>query len=364
MSIKVLVISNYSDYHVTRPEAEVYIDLAKMGFQIYVMTFKDSVYKKKFEDAGIRVIEFHPVKKLDKLEIKRIREFILEKQIDIIHLYNSKAIINGIQAARDLPVKVVLYRGYAGNVHWYDPTAYFKYLHPRVDKIVCNSKGVEDSIRKQLFFDKSKTISIVKGHRLEWYDNYSAIDLKKEFKIPDKSFVLVHVSNFRRMKGIKYLLGAMNYLPERESIYLLLVGNGMDNTRNMKIIQRNRNKARIVLAGFRSDALNIVAACNAFILSSIKGEGLNKAVVEAMSLGKPAIVTDIPGNLDLVDHEKNGLMVPSRNAKALSEAILYLYKNSDRCEEMGRNARKHVEEKLSLEIGVMQTKELYEELCR
>lgn len=363
MPIKVLVISNYTDYHTTRPEAEVYIELAKMGFQIFVMTFKGSVYKEKFETGGIQVIDFHPVKKLDKAEVKRIRNFIIEKQIDIIHLYNSKAIINGIRAAKGLQVKVVLYRGYAGNVHWYDPTAYLKYLHPRVDRIACNSKGVEESIRKNLLFHKNKAITIVKGHRLDWYKDYLPVDLNKEFNIPKNAFVLVIVANYRRMKGTEYLLQAMNYLPEDDPIYLLLVGNNMDNRKNLKIINRCRNRDKIILAGFRTDSLNIVAACDVFVLSSIKGEGLNKAVIEAMALGKPAIVTDIPGNQDLVDQEKNGLMIPRCNAKVLSEAIVTLYEHPDQCSKMGINAKKHIIEKLNLERSIMQTKQLYEELC-
>lgn len=363
MAISVLVISNYNDYHIARPEAEVYIQLAGMGFMIYVMTFKDSVYKQAFEDAGIHVIDFHPVKKFSKPEIRRIREFLKKEKIDILHLYNSKAIINGIQAARGLPVKVVLYRGYAGNVHWYDPTSYFKYLHPRVDKIVCNSKGVENSIQKQLFFNKNKTITILKGHNLDWYKNYNAIDLQKEFNIPEHAFILVNVANYRRMKGIEYLLNAFNYLPQREPIYLLLVGRGMDIPQNLKIINRCINKEKILLTGFRSDALNVVAASNAFVLSSVKGEGLNKAVIEAMAFGKPAIVTDIPGNQDLVEHEKNGLVVPRCNARALSEAIITLYEHPEQCNKMGSNAQKHVVEKLNLERSIIQTRKLYKELC-
>jgi glycosyltransferase involved in cell wall biosynthesis len=364
MQIKVLVISNYSDYHTTRPEAEVYINLAKMGIQISVMTFKDSVYKKEFQAAGIRVVEFHPQRRFDRSEIRTIREFIIQEKIDIIHLYNSKAIINGIKAAKGLPVKVVLYRGYAGNVHWYDPTSYFKYLHPRVDKIVCNSKGVEESIKKQLLFRKNKAITILKGHRLDWYKNYNALDLKKEFNIPETSFVIVNVANYRKMKGIEYLLKAMNYLSVDTAVYLLLVGKGMDNPKNRKIIRRGRNGDKIIFSGFRSDALNIVKACDVFVLSSVKGEGLNKAAIEAMAFCKPAIVTDIPGNRDLVDDHKNGLIVPSENPQALSKAILHLYKNRKECKVMGQNAKQHVAEKLNLELSVLQTKALYEDLCR
>ncbi len=363
MSIKVLAISNFRSYHSARPEAEMFIGLSKKGFDITIMTYGDSEYVERLQAEGIRIIDFHPEKKFDKNEIALIRNELLKGKYDIIHLFNSKSIINGIRAARGIPVKIILYRGFAGHIHWYNPADYFKYLNPRVDKIICNSSGVRTSFRRQLFFDKSKAITILKGHDLSWYDNYPAIDLKKEFGIPDNAFVLVNVANYRPMKGIKYLLGALDYLPENLPIYLLLVGSSVDNINNLKIINHCMNKAKIVLTGYRNDAINIVAACHMFILSSIKGEGLNKAVIEAMALGKPAIVTDIPGNRDLVEHNVNGLLIAKKNAKELAKAIKYIYENPDRYKQMGIMARKHVQTKLNLQDTIMKTKTLYEKLC-
>ncbi len=364
MAIKVLVISNFRSYHSSRPEAEMFINLAKTGLKITIMTYGDSAYVEEFQKAGIHVIDFHPEKKFNKQEIGIIRKELIEGKYDIMHLFNSKSIVNGIRAAKGIPLRIVLYRGFAGHVHWYDPSAYLKYLHPRVDKIICNSKGVEESFHGQLFFDKRKAITIIKGHSLEWYKNYSPADIKEEFNIPENAFVVVIVANYRPMKGINYLLEAMNYLPEEQPIFLLLVGANMNNPQNMKIINRNKNNNRIILADHRDDTLNIVAACNAIVLSSIKGEGLNKAVIEAMALEKPAIVTNIPGNRDLVEQEENGLVVPPRNAKELARAILYLYENPDRCKQMGISARKHVATKLNLENAIIQTRKLYESLCR
>ena len=351
-------------YHPARPEAELFMGLKKIGFDITIMTYKNSEYTPELKDAGIRVIEFHPEKKFDKAEISGIRKELIEGSYDILHLFNSKAIINGLRAAKKLPVKVVLYRGFAGHVHWYDPSSYLKYLNPGVDAIACNSNGVEESIRRQLIFNKQKALTILKGHRLEWYRNYTPVNLHTEFNIPKDAFVVVNVANYRPMKGIKYLLQAFGLLPEDTPIYLLLVGKNMDNPKTSKLIKANRNKEKIILTGFRTDALNIVASCQLFVLSSTKGEGLNKAVIEAMALGKPAIVTNIPGNIDLVDNNENGFLIPPRNPGKISESILFMYQNPERFNQMGINARKYVETKLNLDNAIIQHKNLYEKLCR
>ena len=50
--------------------------------------------------------------------------------------------------------------------------------------------------------------------------------------------------------------------------------------------------------------LNIVSACDAFVLSSLFGESITKSVIEAMSLSKTAVITDIPGNKELLEEWK------------------------------------------------------------
>jgi len=109
--MKILVISNYRPFHTARPEAEIFIGLAKLGVEIDIMTYGDAKYFEIFKEAGINVIDFHPEKKMDKDEIAFIRKHLIEGKHDVIQLYNNPAAVNGIQAAKGLPVKVILYRG-------------------------------------------------------------------------------------------------------------------------------------------------------------------------------------------------------------------------------------------------------------
>ena len=361
MAIKVLVISNYRNFHSNRPEAEIFIGLVKLGFDITIMTYDDSEYAKRFKKAGIKVIDFHPERKFDRKEIAFIRQNIIENNYDIMQLYNSKSTVNGIQAAKGLPVKVVLYRGFAGHLDWYSPNAHFKHLHPRVDKIVCNSIGVEQVFQKKKFFDKSKPITINKGHRSEWYSSTKPADMS-EFNLPEDAFILINVANNRRMKGIKYLVEAFNSLPEELPIYLFLVGRDMDNSINNKLLTSKINKAKVRFTGHRKDALSLVKSSDVFVLSSIKGESITKAVLEAMSIGTAPIITDIPGNTELVINNKNGLIVKRKNPQELKDAILKLYQNRDLVEEFGLKAKEHIDTVLSSETTIQKMKIFYESL--
>ncbi len=342
---RILVISDYRPTHTVRPEAEIFISLQKLGYEITIMTHPDTWYGQRFKDNGIRVIEFHPQKKYDKAEIAFIREELIKGDYQLVHLFNSPATVNGIQAAKNLPVKVVLYRGYSGNINWWDPWAYTKYLHPRVDKIICNSIGVEAIFNRQLGFDKTKALTINKGHDSNWYKGITKADLS-EFNIQPTDVVFICVANNRRMKGVPYLLKAIAVLPENIPFKLLLVGSDMQTPQNMNLLKGSKNASKVIFTGYRNDSLSLVAASNVFILPSIKGESITKSVIEAMSLGVCPLITDIPGNVELVKHNECGLVVPKKNAKALAQAILELATHPDKVKKFALAAPKYIEEEL------------------
>lgn len=360
--MKILVISNYRETISVRPEAELFIGLKKVGVDVSIMTYGDADYCRKFKEAGIRVIDFHPEKKLSRTEIEIIKTELRNGQYDVLHLFNSKAIVNGIRAAKGLSVKIVLYRGYTGNVHWYDPTAYFKYLHPRVDKIWCIAQSIEDYVRKQLFFDKKRPVAIHKGHDLKWYKNIKAIKRAELTNVPSDGFWVTHVSNNRPMKGIPYLLQAMKYIPKELPIHLIVIGRNMDSENNLALIKDFPNKNNIHFLGYRTDVLNIVKASDVFVLSSLFGEATTKAVIEAMSLGVAPVITDIPGNRGLVINEKCGLLVPPKNPKAMAGAMLRLYKNKSLCSEYGAAAQQQIDDHFNIKTTVLEIKQLYESL--
>ena|SRR5690554_4620212 len=361
--MKILVISNYQSFHTVRPEAEIFIGLAKRGVEVHVMTAGESEYAKKFRECGISVIDFHPQKKRNTQEIAYIRNYITQHHIDILQLFNNKAIYAGILAAKHSSVKVVLYRGYTGNINKYDPASYLKHLNLRVDGIICNSKGVQQYLDKQLG-KNSKTITINKGHKVEWYKDVRAYDIRNELHIPSDAFLLVTTANNRSMKGVPYLLKGINALPKNENIHLVIIGAGMNTAQNIRLIKQGAYANKIHLIGYRKNALEIVKAADAFVLASIKGESITKSVIEAMSMEITPIITDISGNSELVEDGVSGVVVPKKNYKAISQAILDLYINRDLCSYLGQQAKNHIKNNLHAEKTVEQYYAYYQELLR
>lgn len=362
--MRILVISNYRDYHTTRPEANIFKEMAKTGIDITIMTYGESEHAKEFKAVGIDVIDFHPQLKFNKAEIQKIKDVITNKNIDLVHAFSNKGSYAAVKAAKGLNVKLMLYRGYAGNLEWWNPSSYLKHLSPRVDAIMCNSIGVEQYFHKQLFFKKEKAITINKGHDTNWYSGYSPVDIKKELGLAQDAFLLINVANNRKMKGIPYLMKTISMLPKNKNIHLLLAGRDMNTKENLKILKDAKCEDRVHFLGFRKDVLNVVAACDVFVLSSLFGESITKSVIEAMSLQKPAIITDIPGNVELINNGEQGFVTPVKNSKAMAQAIVKMFEHPEQTKSMGIAAKARIDGDLSSKQTVIKLKSVYQNLIK
>ncbi|MCB0638877.1 MAG: glycosyltransferase family 4 protein [Lewinella sp.] len=362
MSMRVLVISNYDDnYNAVRPEGELFIGLHRAGVDVQIMTFGDTPFARRFREEGLRVIDYHPTKKFSREAVIRIREAILAEDRQIVHLFNNKAIVSGIRAARGLPVKVATYRGYTGNIHWWDPSCYLTHLHPRVDGISCVSEAVKEVFDRQLFFRKEKAVTVSKGHDPAWYADVPTGDLG-EFGFSPQDIVISVVANARRMKGIPYLLEAMTMLPADLPLRFLLIGRGLDDEATLKALTQSGLRDRVTFAGFRKDVLALVRACDISLLPSVKGEGLSKVLLESLFLARPTIMTDIGGNRGLAVHGESALIIPPRDPAAMADAIRQLATDTDLRRRMGEAGQAYISTHYNVERSVREMKAFYEGL--
>ncbi|MDF1696597.1 MAG: glycosyltransferase family 4 protein [Saprospiraceae bacterium] len=357
--MKVLVVSNYRGVHTCRPEAEIFIGLKKRGYDVTIMTYPDAEYIENFERNGIRVIPKHPTKRFDPEFIKLLKDELISGSYDILQLYNNKAISNGVRSARNINVKVVIYRGASSNMSWWNPINYLKFFHPRVDYVVCNSVEIREKFLAVPGYKKDKAITIYKGHDIKWYADIKPHDIRKELGIDSLDLLLVNVANNRGFKAIPDLMKAMKYIPKESKITLLVIGRGMETSTISKLIEESGNADKIHILGYRKDSINIVAASDVFVLPSIGGESLTKSVVEAMSLGIVPLISDIKGNAPLVDDRVNGVIFEKGSPEDLAEKIMFLYHNRNLLPKMSLGAKQKIDGEINTQKTVQHYADFY-----
>lgn len=336
------------------------IGLSDRGLDIEVITQADCAYAERMREHGITVHDFTPRKKFSREAIGVIRDTLVDGRHDVIHLFNNRAIVNGIFAAWRLPVKVVNYRGQTGNVSRLNPSCYLSHLSPRVDKIVCVADAVRRSLAAAGVPDR-KLITIYKGHDPAWYAGIGPTDLSK-LGIPEDAFAICCVSTNRPRKGVPSLIEAVKLLPPNIQWHLLLIGGGMDSDEIRRLIPAGELGQRFHLIGHIDDVLPIVASCDATVLPALRREGLPKTVIESMSLGVPAIGTMTGGTPELIVDGESGLLVAPGDSRGIADAIAALATNRDRARHIGASGRQRIAEHFNLRESIEAHVALYGEL--
>ena len=361
---KILVISDYRSVNSSRPEAEIFIRMAQLGHDITILSYPDATYyNDRFRAAGIKVIEKHPTKKFSRSYISFLRNLVKENKYDVLHAFNSQGLVNATWALQGLPTKLISYRGYAGQTHWYDPMMYFKYFHPRVDNIIALSDIIKKVLTQNMIWGQHKVTRIHKGHNPNWYKDVQPAD-RKEFGFTENDILLCFLANVRPFKGLPYLIQATHEIPKDLPLHFLFIGNGYDEQSIQQMMAQSPYQKNFHLLGYRKDSQNILAMSDGLVLPSTHGESLTKSVIEAMSLGIVPIITDIEGNRGVVIDGDSGWVVPAKDPTSLAHAIVEFVNNPVERERRGETARKHIAQHFHTNQTVEEFLQLYDRLTR
>ena len=187
---------------------------------------------------------------------------------------------------------------------------------------VGSSNGIDTNyFNPKLFSDSDKTI------------------LKEKLLIKEKDFIFVFLGRVVRDKGINELIYAFKNLNRRNS-KLLIVGPYeselsplLHETKDE--IERNEN---IIHVGYQEDVRPYLAISDILVFPSYR-EGFPNAVMQAVAMGLPAIVTDINGCNEIIKEKENGIIIPTKDYEALINAMHYFLDNPEEVKRMGDQTR-------------------------
>ena len=152
------------------------------------------------------------------------------------------------------------------------------------------------------------------------------------------------ISRLSFEKGINYLIEAFSDLVKKVDARLLIVGDG-EERRGLEEMVRDLNiEDKVSFLGWQENPYSYLKKMDVFVLSSL-WEGFPTAVVESMICQVPVVATrSVGGVQELIEDGVDGLLVPSRNSKALSDSIYRLLKDKDLKERFTKEASRKVEE--------------------
>tara|TARA_X000000950_G_scaffold224301_1_gene270349 strand:- start:14521 stop:15624 length:1104 start_codon:yes stop_codon:yes gene_type:complete len=167
-----------------------------------------------------------------------------------------------------------------------------------------------------------------------------------------KTFTFLMIARIIKPKGIIEYIEACNLLKKKQmNIIFKLIGpyeNSSYSLTNDEIKKLNYNNA-VECIGFKEDITNEIKECSVFVLPSYH-EGMPRSVLEALSIGRPIITTNIPGAKETVKDKINGFLIEKENTLDLLEKMKWFIDNQDSIKKMGYESFKLALEKFNVKL--------------
>ena len=355
--MRVLVIGTTID----KPEAHIFHGLLTRGVYIHFLGTPLPEHQVLIESSGASITHHNFAHRFDLKGMSLIRKIAREDKIDLIYALSNRGLSCSVLGLINSSIPIATYRGTVGHLHWLDPSAWLTFINPKVRKIVCVSDAVAQYLH-DINVKEDKIVTIYKGHDIAWYK--STPPPRAPLGLPDDAFVVGCTAMMRPVKGVDILIQAVSsLLLELPQLHLILIG-GIKDPCIEKLIAAFPDRSRLHLTGYRKDAPQLATLCDATVMASKTREGFPKSVIEAMSQGVPAIVTNVGGMPELAENGSAGIVVPPSNIGALADAIRTLYNDRDRAKELGRLGQKRIQEVFNVTSTVEKIHDVFTELMK
>jgi N-acetyl-alpha-D-glucosaminyl L-malate synthase BshA len=173
--------------------------------------------------------------------------------------------------------------------------------------------------------------------------------------------VAVHVSNFRPVKRVPWLLRAFELATRDTNAILRLVGDGPDQAECRRVARELGIHERVFFLGERDALPELLAPADVFVLSS-SDESFGLSALEAMSCGTPVVATDVGGVSEVIRDRVTGLLSEANDLEGLAAHIRELLTDRPRARALGRAARADALERFDRHTVVARYEVLYRRL--
>lgn len=339
-------------------------------FDVTVALGGNGILKQKLDERGVRTVVI-PSLERDAAPLKDLGVFFLlirifkKERPDIVHLNSSKIGGLGSFAARisGIPKIIFTVHGLPLNEPRFSRlrliVAFLSWLSCIFSNSIIAVSSADFKIIKKWPGLGKKVCRIsngIKPFELLTRENARAL-LASRCGLKEKEGLWVGtIAELHANKGLIYLLKGFKGIKNQSR--LLIVGSGEEEKKLKKYAQKERLGDRVSFVGFIDEAEKILPAFDIFVLPSLK-EGLPYVILEAGFAGLPIVATTIGGIPEIIENQKNGILIPPKDRAALTRALSLLIQRKDLRDEYGREISKKIKEKFSFEDMFEKTAAFY-----
>ncbi|UCH85766.1 MAG: N-acetyl-alpha-D-glucosaminyl L-malate synthase BshA [Candidatus Latescibacterota bacterium] len=349
--------------------------LARLGHKVHFIThglparldtFNENLFFHKVEPGDYPVFQQFTPYSLS-LAVK-IREVAMQYDLDIVHSHYAIPYATSAFLAKEMLKTAGRELKSITTLHGTDITLVG--LMPSFHEITRFSIGVSDGITAVSQFLAKETIEAFKIdkpiqviHNFVDCNEFSpALDgsVRRRYARGEERLI-VHVSNFRKVKNIPVVVEVFARVREVTPCRLLLVGDGPEREAIERIVDERNLCPHVEFLGDREFISDILPAGDLFVLPS-EHESFGLAALEAMSCAMPVVASNIGGLHEVIEDGETGFLFDPHDAEAMSAIIIELFADEARRKGIGLRARERAKRDFGKDKIIGQYVEYYESI--
>ena len=298
----------------------------------------------------------------------KMAEVIQDEGLDVLHVHYAIphavcAILAKDMANSDIGIVTTLH-GTDITVLGYDSslTGAIQYGIEKSDVVTAVSTSLVKQTR-ELITTKKEIETIYNFVDEREYHKKDANKLKELLGIKENEKVVIHVSNFRKVKHVPDVVKSFELMHKEVPAKLLLVGDGPEKHPVMEYVKGKPIEKDVLFLGKQENVSELYSISDLMLLLSEK-ESFGLVLLEAMACEVPCIGTAVGGIPEVIIPGENGYLVPLGDIDSVAEYGLKILKDPHLHNQLKKRAVQIVKERFSSSQIVEQYEKMYERVAK
>jgi glycosyltransferase involved in cell wall biosynthesis len=338
------------------------------GFDVAVLCGGNGPLVQKLKEENIRVISIPGFGRdiswfKDFLGLCFIFKTIWKEKPDVFHINSAKMGGAGIFSGRILGVPRIIFTSHGYEFNESRPEwqkVLIKFLNWAIiffaHKTICVSENTKRQVENWPFI-RNRLFVVHNG--LSGFEMRTGEEARQALSLQNDILLVGTMAELHKIKGLDVIfIIALKKFIDKYNARIVVFGAGEEKHNLEELAQEINIAGSVEFKGFVDNARSLIKAFDIFIMPS-RSENLPYAILEAGFAGLPVVATSVGGIPEIIESEKNGLLVPKENSEALLSALTRLADDTALREKLGVNLRQTILSKFSLEKMLRETLALY-----
>lgn len=187
--------------------------------------------------------------------------------------------------------------------------------------------------------------------------------LRKEYGIQKEEKVLIHISNFRKVKRVQDVIQSFALIVKQAKVKLLLVGDGPEFCTIVQLVKNLGIEDHVLFLGKQDNVAELLAMSDVMLLLSEK-ESFGLVLLEAMACGVPCIGTRVGGIPEVIQHGETGYICELGDVEGVAQQAIQLLQDDTLHAKMAKRSIQVAYEQFGSEKIVSQYEAIYYDILR